>query len=517
MTKKKPSNGLGNALNNAQKARRKDPNYKDSYAHVSEGIAGKEQMQKASCLEQTALDDFITQAELANATFAAVKGRGLVIGEKHIIQARKDLVIGRPDMQDTIIPIPRRPKWNSSITKEELLELENESFLTWRKQLAKIEEDYGCTMTPFERNLDFWRQLWRVVEKSDLIVYIVDARDPLFYRCIDLERYVKEVDPNKKVIILLNKTDYQTEDIRERWVTYFNEQNLDALCFSALKELTKIGEFVPNDEDEAPVLGEGVEGDTSALDVDGLIARLRQLCPESDNQVVGFVGYPNVGKSTVINALFGKKKASMSRQPGKTRHFQTLELEGLTLCDCPGLVFPKVVATKSHLVVNNTMRVDELRNFQGPCQIICDKVGIAEIYKRYGVTYDDKMKKVGDFLTAFAKARGHFLRLGVSDEKWSARRIIRDFVSGRLLHCENPPGWKEESMNTIEERDCEDEEFASDFELEADGNPLIVAKASIVPVKVPNLTKRAQRRDRKCAEMQRKKEETWKSVQLCET
>ena len=42
-------------------------------------------------------------------------------------------------------------------------------------------------MTPFERNIDFWRQLWRVVERSDVVVQILDARDPLFFRSADLE------------------------------------------------------------------------------------------------------------------------------------------------------------------------------------------------------------------------------------------------------------------------------------------------------------------------------------------
>ena len=43
-------------------------------------------------------------------------------------------------------------------------------------------------ITPFERNLEFWRQLWRVIERSDIIMQIVDARNPLLFRCEDLVR-----------------------------------------------------------------------------------------------------------------------------------------------------------------------------------------------------------------------------------------------------------------------------------------------------------------------------------------
>ena len=47
-------------------------------------------------------------------------------------------------------------------------------------------------MTPFEKNLEVWRQLWRVLERSDLVCQVVDSRDPLRYRCADLESYVEE-------------------------------------------------------------------------------------------------------------------------------------------------------------------------------------------------------------------------------------------------------------------------------------------------------------------------------------
>ncbi|CAK0800231.1 unnamed protein product, partial [Prorocentrum cordatum] len=94
--------------------------------------------------------------------------------------------------------------------------------------------------------------------------------------------------------------------------------------------------------------------------------------------VIGFVGYPNVGKSSVINALFGAKKVSMSRTPGKTKHLQTLELTGgLSLCDCPGLVFPSVVATKAHLAINGTAPLQELRDCVAPVRLVVQKLGTA--------------------------------------------------------------------------------------------------------------------------------------------
>lgn len=66
---------------------------------------------------------------------------------------------------------------------------------------------------------------------------------------------------------------------------------------------------------------------------------------------VGLTGYPNVGKSSTINALFGSKKTAVAPTPGKTKHFQTLNItDGLTLCDCPGLVLPRYAQSKSEMV-----------------------------------------------------------------------------------------------------------------------------------------------------------------------
>merc|ERR1711988_607942 len=90
--------------------------------------------------------------------------------------------------------------------------------------------------TPYEKNLDFWRQLWRCVERADLLVQIVDARDPGFYRCHDLERWVSEWE-SKRTILLVNKADFLTPELRRQWAAHFGAAGVDALFFSALREL----------------------------------------------------------------------------------------------------------------------------------------------------------------------------------------------------------------------------------------------------------------------------------------
>ncbi|KAH7956583.1 hypothetical protein HPB52_010873 [Rhipicephalus sanguineus] len=83
------------------------------------------------------------------------------------------------------------------------------------------------------------------------------------------------------------------------------------------------------------------------------------------------VGYPNVGKSSTINALVRSKKVSVSTTPGKTKHFQTLNLDDeLCLCDCPGLVFPNFVSNKAEMVVHGILPIDQMTDHVPPVNLI---------------------------------------------------------------------------------------------------------------------------------------------------
>lgn len=71
----------------------------------------------------------------------------------------------------TPLTIPRRPAWTRDMTGHEVHQLENGAFLEWRRDIASIEQNnVNLAITPFEKNVDIWRQLWRVIEKSDLLL-----------------------------------------------------------------------------------------------------------------------------------------------------------------------------------------------------------------------------------------------------------------------------------------------------------------------------------------------------------
>jgi large subunit GTPase 1 len=310
------------------------------------------------------------------------------------------------------------------------------------EELAGMAGVGGGMLTPFEKNLHVWRQLWRVVERSDVVVQIVDARNPLLYFCPDLYRYAVE-EMGRTHVLVVNKADLLNSEMISRWERYFAEQGLEAVFFSAFKASVK------EETDDARVLG-----------AEELILKLHMFdhtlpITKADQRVtVGFIGYPNVGKSSTINCLLETaaaaetamleaeealenglrrgefpgadgdgpppglyvasaanplagvavgtiastmngfssmtlKRVGVSSTPGKTKHFQTLVLsDRLLLCDCPGLVFPNFSASKSELICAGVLSIDSIRgNAIAPIALIARRIPAALLEGVYGIRF----------------------------------------------------------------------------------------------------------------------------------
>jgi large subunit GTPase 1 len=358
-------------------------------------------------------------------------------------------------------------------------------------------------MTPFERNLEVWRQLWRVIERSDLVVQIVDARNPLLFRSEDLEDYVKEVDPKKNNLLLVNKADMMTLEQRKAWADYFVSAGINYKFFSAelAKEMNEARELEEADEDSEEYDDSDAEEGTDGEDEDEVKnlakkaqkinleatekgkecereervelseeeERIRILTTDELEELflahspnvdtgpdspprktqIGLVGYPNVGKSSTINALIGAKKVSVSATPGKTKHFQTIHLsDQVILCDCPGLVFPNFATTKAELVCSGVLPIDQLREYTGPATLIAQRIPQPFLEAIYGMKIHPRPLEEGgtgmptgeEVLRAYAIARGFSTQgLGQPDESRAARFILKDYVKGKLLFCHPPP------------------------------------------------------------------------------
>lgn len=264
LAKSKNAVGLGNSLMNDRFGKGKGTDRKRAGAVARTNATTGEQylinekqdaawVKMRSVTEQGALDEFLATAELAGTDFTAEKMNNVKIihtdqRNPYLLSAHEErVVLGKHRMHKARLTVPRRPRWDASTTPEELDVLERESFLNWRRGLAELQESNDLLMTPFERNLEVWRQLWRVIERSDLVVQIVDARNPLLFRSEDLESYVKDVDSKKANLLLINKADMLTENQRQAWAKHLKAAGIAFNFFSA--HLAKERNEAESDED----------------------------------------------------------------------------------------------------------------------------------------------------------------------------------------------------------------------------------------------------------------------------
>merc|ERR1711904_202824 len=107
------------------------------------------------------------------------------------------------------------------------------------------------------------------------------------------------------------------------------------------------------------------------------------------------------------------------------------------------------------------MSLDDLHEPFSAVRLIVDKIGFQQLLNKYKcdahvkharqASGDHVLDDAHAFLAAFAVSRNHFLWIGVPDENWAARKVLRDYVSGELLHCEPPPGTAVPSRRSAED------------------------------------------------------------------
>ena len=365
------------------------------------------------------------------------------------------------------LSIPKKPKYKKGMKKEDYIKLEKESFLAWRKALAEEEmKNINKAITPYEKNLEVWKQLWLTVEKGQILFQIVDGRNPLYYRCPDLEKYIKEIDNNKEIILIINKADLMNEKLRQNWSEYFKENNIKYIFFSAINEIEKMEK---NGGGENNIVKEEKIDQTdyrifTRNDLIQYIKEIGEKIPKNNTNnnnnalMVGFIGYPNVGKSSIINVLMKTKKAAVANIPGRTKHYQTLFLpsepnlnilpKSICLVDCPGLIFPSFTSSKADMLVNGIYPIDTISEIYNPIQIIINLIPSKILSNFYKVNLPD-IYSAKQFLQIIAKKRGFYTGNGLPEEAKTAKLVLRDYTSGKLLFCHLRPDFSEEKYGNI--------------------------------------------------------------------
>ncbi|XP_062395314.1 nucleolar GTP-binding protein 2 [Sardina pilchardus] len=264
-----------------------------------------------------------------------------------------------------------------------------------------------------------WGELYKVIDSSDVIIQVLDARDPVGTRSKNIETYLKKEKPWKHLIFVLNKCDLIPTWVTKRWVALLSH-DYPTLAFHASL--------------------------TNSFGKGSLIQLLRQfgkLHTDKKQISVGFIGYPNVGKSSIINTLRSKKVCNVAPLAGETKVWQYITLmRRIFLIDCPGVVYPSE-DSESDIVLKGVVQVEKIRNPEDHIAAVLERAKAEYIQKTYRIP---SWTSAEDFLEKLAFRTGKLLKGGEPDLPTVSKMVLNDWQRGRIPFFVKPPG-----MDTDEE------------------------------------------------------------------
>ncbi|KAG5635100.1 hypothetical protein H0H81_012442 [Sphagnurus paluster] len=377
-----------------------------------------------------------------------------------------DIYSHKEDQSASRLVCPSRPKWTFDMTKKQVERNEEGLFKKWLEQMDSlvgawqnrdgVDEDVQKDAQPrkehdvvkelrmmpksptyFERNLEVWRQLWRVTEISQILLVLLDSRCPLLHFPPSLSVYLS----NHKVILVLTKVDISGPERVSAWEEYFHQkyplmrvvqvesyvvkeesaghqgrtlyaphlpqsfrERLVVAIREAHAEMLLPPEKIRDNPDrlkywkpsvKCDIDWEGVLNARSSkvgTTVGGSAIPLSGKTDDGDDGkepreekferkeptflTIGLIGQPNVGKSSLLNALFGMNKVRASKTPGKTL-FWTSDVR---LVDCPGLVMPNFVPMEMQ-VLSGILPISRVSAVPSCIHYASERIPIEEVYK----------------------------------------------------------------------------------------------------------------------------------------
>lgn len=258
------------------------------------------------------------------------------------------------------------------------------------------------------------RQIEADLKQVDAVCEILDARIPISSRNPDID----SICGNKPRIVILNRMDLADPATTKLWVNYFKSKGIAAVPTDC-KTRKGIGDFLPA---VRSVLKEKIERDLAR----GMKRPLRVM----------IVGIPNVGKSTLINQISGRKGAKAENRPGVTRGKQWVTVDGgLLLLDTPGILWPKFEDPEVGMALAYTGAVKEdvidLEELACRLMELLHKRYPEALKERYGIECEAGTAGYA-LLEAGAKKRGFLLARGELHTERMAKVLVDEYRSGKL-------------------------------------------------------------------------------------
>lgn len=287
----------------------------------------------------------------------------------------------------------------------------------------------------------------QVIENSDVILEVLDSRDPLSCRSKELENTILSKRGDKKIILVLNKIDLIPVQNAIDWQKYLSRE-FGCVLFKANTQnqssnLSQSTLFDKNLKEKKDYIEEVLKSN-KAIGGEELLNMLKNYSrTDSGNKssiVVGVIGIPNVGKSSIINSLTRGKNVGVSNTPGFTKGLQEVILDNnLRLLDCPGVV----MSHDENSILHNVIRTEEIKEPVEVVGRIFRKMSQDYLFKTYDLdisilkgselTVEKILYLIGDKLKKYKRG-------GLVDLDKAARLVINDWNAGKLKYYTVPPG-----------------------------------------------------------------------------
>ncbi|TQV95733.1 hypothetical protein V2A60_000913 [Cordyceps javanica] len=309
----------------------------------------------------------------------------------------------------------------------------------------------------------------KVIDEADVVLYVLDARDPEGTRSREVERSImaSAASSGKRLMLILNKIDLVPPKVLRDWLVYLRRYfpTLPLRASGAAPNAHTFNHRELSVQSTSATLFRALKSFAASRDLKRAIS-------------VGVIGYPNVGKSSVINALLGRlsgKAPSSSRacpagaEAGVTTSIRAVKIDSkLTLLDSPGVVFPSSSSVQSAGLVSLKNAAEAhahlvLLNAVPPKQIDDPVPAVALLLRRLAATPDLLQKLTDvydipallpsrldgdvstDFLVQVARKRGRLGRGGVPNLNAAAMTVVTDWRDGRIQ------GWVDAPVLAVDE------------------------------------------------------------------
>ncbi|KZT44300.1 NGP1NT-domain-containing protein [Sistotremastrum suecicum HHB10207 ss-3] len=226
--------------------------------------------------------------------------------------------------------------------------------------------------------------LYKVIDSSDDLLHILDARDPLGPICRSVLEYIRKEKSHKQLVLIIDQCDLVPNWVTARYIQYFSLQ------YPTIKQIS-----------------------------------------------VGFIGCPNVGKSSVISSLKSGKVCRVAPIPGETK----VQARRIYLIECPGIVPKSAHGSNTSTVLKGVLRVEASPVPPEHIAPLLERVKPLYVSRTYGIPLpeDGSPYHADQLLDQLSRKKGRILKGGEPDLEGLSKIILSDWVRSRIPFFVPPP------------------------------------------------------------------------------